>query len=197
MSVSYSEMRERAERLRLVRESVQGLERVWVDGIWVSPEDFVSLAMGTPQAEVEVLGIEMEEPVGRELCGWWCEGKGVEVSFSKGEIDWGDFLEAAGFRMVPHDEVLEDARWGVVEGAGEPEMMVAWPVSKGREFSVRLDGETVVRVWMMTEEDDGLPSPNEPEKWVARRPRDVEVFAAAGAMLHARPGFEGMEVTAR
>jgi hypothetical protein len=179
MSVSDFEMRERADRLRLVRESVSGLERVWVDGIWVSPEDFVSLAMGTPLAEVEILGLDLEVPVGRELCGWWTEDR-TDLTDLSDPTD----LEA-------------DTRWGVVEGAGEPEMMVAWPVSKGREFSVRLDGETVVRVWMMTEEDDGLPSPNEPEKWVARRPRDLEVFAAAGAMLHARPGFEGMEVTAR
>jgi hypothetical protein len=189
MSVSDFEMRERADRLRLVRESVSGLERVWVDGMWLCPDDFVSLAMGTPLAEVEILGLDLEEPVGRELRGWWTEDR-------TGLTDLTD-LEAAGFRVVPHDEAVEDTRWGVVEGAGEPEMMVAWPVSKGREFSLRLDGETVVRVWMMTEEDDGLPSPNEPEKWVARRPRDLEVFAAAGAMLHARPGFEGMEVTAR
>jgi hypothetical protein len=82
--------------------------------------------------------------------------------------------------------------------------MIGWPADVCREFVVPLGDGLQGRVLMLVEEDGAMPTPCEPERWVGRRPEDLEVVMVGGslrdfgqmAMWHAN--FAGTrEVTGR
>ena len=99
-----------------------------------------------------------------------------------------DSLFAAG-GIFAGEGVSEDMQTAIAAVEREdlaPHLAEFCEFSKTRTFEIAVDSHQKVRVQVIAFDDESLPAPSEPEKWVPRKPSDAQIHAAIAALHMAR-----------